>query len=172
MAYTITLIFILIIVIIILITALTYATAAAVALEDSAEAGLINAHYYLSVAISIIWIAIGLIIAGVIALIIFGPEFIPLFGKTLVYLVLAIFVIAIVAVGVVASIAASYINSSPAKSTSGDAYEDCILAAIISLGSIGVVAVGYGLTWYANKEPGSDGIYDEPGPDDVPIDNS
>jgi len=169
--HTISLIFIFIIVIIILVISLTYATDASVAVGQSAarqtDPDLSAAYFYLTWTVSILWIVISLIIIGVIALIIFGPEFLPIFGKTLVYLVLAFMVIAIIVVGVISSIAAFHINRSPENSTVGSADEDAIIAAVVSLGSIGLVGVGYAITWYANKAPGSDGMYDNIPPQDT-----
>lgn len=96
---------------------------------------------------------IALAIIGSIALVVFGPEFLPLIGKTVVYLFLFLVIAVVIAIGVMAAIAASNIASSPSvsKDTIAAAYHDCIIAAVITLGSIGIMLLGYYITWHTSK---------------------
>ena len=146
--------FILVIVfIVIIITSLVYVTRASVATGGTSDPNLERAHTYLAWTSGILWTTIALSIIGGICLVIFGPEFLPLLGKTTVYIFLFLAVAVAILIGVMAAIAASYIGAS-SSSDMGDikaAYDDAIIASVITLGTIILILVGYYITWHTSK---------------------
>lgn len=146
--------FILVVVfVIVLITSLVYITRASVAIEGTNDVDLQKAHSYLAWASGVLWTLIALAIIGSIALVVFGPEFLPLLGKTTVYIFLFLVVAVVIAIGVIAAIGASYIaqSSQLSKDAIRAAYDDCIIAAVLTLGTIGLTLLGFYITWHTSK---------------------
>ena len=139
--------------IVILITSLVYVTRASVAVSGTTDPDLQEAHTYLAWTSGVLWALIGVAIIGSIALVVFGPEFLPLIGKTSVYVFLFLLVVVVIAIGIMAAIAASHIARSPSvtKDDIKGAYDDCIIAAVITLGTIGLMLLGYYITWHTSK---------------------
>lgn len=140
--------FFLVIVIVILCVSLTYATDAAAKSEGSSDSYVQSAHSYLTWAVTILWLIIAGIIVLVVLFVIFGAELIPVFGKSFVYLILFILILAILTIGVVSTIAAYDLGNaiSPNDSTT-TARKDAIIAAVLTLGSFGVVIICNVVTW-------------------------
>ncbi|CAH6419527.1 Hypothetical protein POVR2_LOCUS29 [uncultured virus] len=139
--------------IVILIVSLVYITRASVAVSGTSDPSLEQAYTYLAWTSGVLWSVIAVAIIASIALVVFGPEFLPLFGKTFIYLFLFMTIAVVIAIGVMAAIAASYIAQSPSVSKDDikKAYDDCIIAAVITLGSIGLMLIGYYITWHTSK---------------------
>jgi hypothetical protein len=151
--HDIVLLLLLVVAIVILIVSLIYISKASTSIGDTTDPNLLQAYTYLAWTSGILWSLITVVILGSIALVVFGPEFLPLFGKTTVYLALFGMIIAIIVIGVMAAIAASYIGAAanPDLDNIKLAREYSIIAAVVALGSIGIVLIGYFITWHTSK---------------------
>lgn len=151
--YDFVLFILVIVLVIVLIISLVYITRASIAVSGTSDPDLEKAYTYLAWTSGILWTLIAISVIGSIALVVFGPEFLPLLGKTVVYLFLFAVVAAAVTVGIMAAIASAYISYSPSitKDNIRAAYDDCVIAAVITLGTIGVIILGFYITWHTSK---------------------
>lgn len=151
--YDFVLFILVIVLVIVLIVSLVYITRASIAVSGTSDPDLEKAHTYLAWTSGVLWSLIAVTIIGSIALVVFGPEFLPLLGKTVVYLFLFAVVAVVITIGIMAAIAASYISSSPSitKDDIRAAYDDCVIAAVITLATIGIIIIGMYITWHTSK---------------------
>lgn len=94
--------------------------------------------YYTAVSL---WVTIALLVIGIICFIIFGFSLVPSLGGLVFYFVYFILIIALIAVGVLSALAASNIAASPEKPKYAEAYKDTIIAASVSLASLGIIII-------------------------------
>jgi hypothetical protein len=133
-----------IIILFVLIFSLVRASAASYQLlGTSTDPDIVTARDYLLWLVSLLWIAIGLIIVGIVLLFVFGLELVPYLGSLIFYLLFAFIIIAVITVGVVASIAAQHINNSTERDKYAEAYSDSVQAAVASLLTLSLIVIGF-----------------------------
>lgn len=154
---------VLVVAMVVLIVALVYTSMSstaitAIASDYTKDENLVTAHRYLVWISTIGWIAVIGIIIGVIVLFTEGEElFLTGSGSTILNLILFLVVIIIIATGVLASLAASSIGKSPLYSAKTldpnlvKAYDDAVVGAVASLGTLIFVLVCVGIYYYSER---------------------
>lgn len=132
-----------IVILIVLIYSLVKVTEASTSLNGttSSDSGIQTAANYVYYTAVSLWVTIALLVIGIICFIIFGFSLVPSLGGIVFYFVYFILIVALIAVGVLAALAASNIGSSPEKNKYADAYKDTIIAASVSLASLGIIII-------------------------------
>jgi hypothetical protein len=148
---------ILVVIAIAVIISLIYVTRGAISIAKidgyEKDMNLSLAHRYLSWTSATCWSVLALLVVGFILILIFGPELIFVWGGVLIGGLLIVMIAFAIATGILSSIAAYNINLSKLNQTdpnAQDAYKDAIIAAVVSLLTIGLLGITF-LIYFVRK---------------------
>lgn len=109
----------------------------------SKDTELSLAYTYTTWCTATCWILLILLAGGLILLLVFGPELLLLWGGILLIGLVVLLGLFAFTIGVLASISAYYISKSKLYSKASEPYRDCVISAVISLVTVGVIGLTF-----------------------------